>query len=515
MLRTHQYRVDPTANQKHQLNSWLRHCLYWYNWQVGDRFQWWEQNRCEFVPHGISLSDHLHNVKLRNTLVAEAKKRAEGEKVKTPKKPRLFVDAVDAPSCPLTCSPLYGSLRDQPNRFTQQGILPHWKKDFVKIGHSGELLDFKSIPSQTLQDVTKRADKAFDRFLKGDKNGKKSGKPRFKTQRRYRTMVISGQAVTIQRIEKNWLFLSFPKFRGWLKVRLHRPLPDGFQLKSVLLTQKADGWYAALCLEDKTVPALTPDEIEPTWENSIGMDAVLHEEDYLATSENTKLPALKSYRKSEARLAKVQKRKDSKKKGSKSKRKLAKRVSKEHQRIARARKDHAYNTAHEVVKTNKKVIFVEDLNLQGLSKKNKAKKNEEGKYLPNGQSAKSGLNKSWSDAAFGQFFTTLEYIAEKAGAKVVKVKPAYTSQVLSYRDEIVFKDCSVREYWDETEQLLVDRDINAGVNIKRVGLGLFPTIKRRRGKKGNGEVTFSHSKTASTSKQVLVALQCQKPTLYL
>ncbi|MEN2383537.1 MAG: hypothetical protein HEQ19_30835 [Gloeotrichia echinulata CP02] len=56
----------------------------------------------------------------------------------------------------------------------------------------------------------------------------------------------------------------------------------------------------------------------------------------------------------------------------------------------------------------------EDLNLKALSKRNKAKQDENGKYLPNGQSAKTGLNKSWNDAAFGQFFTILEYIAEKA-----------------------------------------------------------------------------------------------------
>jgi len=42
------------------------------------------------------------------------------------------------------------------------------------------------------------------------------------------------------------------------------------------------------------------------------------------------------------------------------------------------------------------------------------KKNEDGKYLLNGQTAKSGLNKSWNDAAFGQFFSVLEYIAAKA-----------------------------------------------------------------------------------------------------
>jgi putative transposase len=142
-----------------------------------------------------------------------------------------------------------------------------------------------------------------------------------------------------------------------------------------------------------------------------------------------------------------------------------------------------------------------------LTKRNKAKLDENGKFLPNGQSAKGGLNKSWLDAAFGNFFQTLEYIAAKAGAKVVAVNPSYTSQFLSYRDEKVFTDSEIREYWDEIEQLLVDRDINASVNIKRVGLGLFLTINSR-----SGKIKVSH--THSTAKEVLILLrQFEKPTL--
>jgi putative transposase len=140
---------------------------------------------------------------------------------------------------------------------------------------------------------------------------------------------------------------------------------------------------------------------------------------------------------------------------------LAKREAREHQRIARARRDHAFKTAQKVVRTGKTVFFYENLNLKGLSKRNRARQDEQGQYLPNGQSAKSGLNKSWNDAAFGQFFTILEYIAGKAGAVAIEVNPAYTSQLLAYRDEFIFTDCAIREYWDELENLLVDRDINA------------------------------------------------------
>lgn len=455
MLLNYQYRAYPNTNQKLELNYWLRVCRYWYNKQLGDRFDWWENNR--------------NNIN----------------------------------ACPLIC-PL-PQLRNNPNFYSQKKQLPFIKEDLIKVVHSGELLDFSRIPSQTLQDVCKRVDLAFGRFIKGDSNGNRSGKPRFKNVARYRTMKIEGQAITIERVEKDWLFVSFSKLKGWVKVRLHRPLPEGFTLKNALLTLKADGWYLSICLEDPNVPEFTPDEIVPTWENTIGLDAVLHEDNYLATSENTKLPALKSFRKSEQRLAQVSRRKAVKKKGSRARRKLAKREAREHQRIARARKDHAFKTAHTLVRTGKKVFLHEDLNLKALSKRNKAKQDEDGSYLPNGQSAKSGLNKSWNDAAFGQFFIILEYIAGKAGARTIAVKPAYTSQLLAYRDEFVFTDCNIRGYWDESESLWVDRDINAGINVKRVGLGLFPTIKRRR-----GNLVVTESTTNSTSKEVLETLKCAR-----
>lgn len=45
--------------------------------------------------------------------------------------------------------------------------------------------------------------------------------------------------------------------------------------------------------------------------------------------------------------------------------------------------------------------------------------------------------------------------------------------VLSYRNEIIFTDCSIRDYWDEQNSLMVDRDINAAINLKRLGLDIF------------------------------------------
>ena len=457
MLYNYQYRLKPTTEQKLVFNDWLRICRYWYNRQLGERFDWWEQNRS-------------------------------------------YIDR-----CPLVCH--VPKLKEQPDYYNQKKQLPILKKELVKVAWSGESLNMSSVPSQTLQEVCKRVELAFKRYISGDSNSKRSGKPRFKSTSRFRSMVFEGAKLHSCSIGGKWLYLTLPKL-GIVKIRHHRPLPDGATLKSVQVVKKADGWYINLRLKDDSIPDFKGD-ITPTWSNSLGMDAVLHEDDYLATSEGIKLPSLKSFRKSQNKLAKVSQRKASKRKGSKARRKLATKEAKLHQKIARSRKDHAYNTAQKLLATGKQVFFHEKLNLKGLSRKNQTKQDESGKYLPNGQSAKSGLNKSWADAGFGQFFDILKYKAEKAGAVVIPVNPQYTSQLLPYKDQFVFTDVSIREYWDEEIQLLIDRDISSGINIKRVGLGFFPTIKRRKGK-----AVITNSYTNLTSKEVLSTLwSLEKPAL--
>lgn len=452
MKSTYQYRFYPDTKQKLELNEWLRVSRYWYNRQLGDRFDWWEMNR-------------------------------------TP---------VDA--CPLVSS--IAAVRERPNFYSQKKQLPVLKQDLVKVWHSGELLDFKRVDASILQEVSKRVDKAFERFIVGDSKGGKSGRPRFKTVADFKTMTFAdGNAIKISLVRKNWMYVRLPKL-GVVKVRMHRAIPDGFKIKQVSVTLKADGWFMNIMLEDQSIPAPVDDETSPTWDNSMGLDAVLHENVYLATSDGDKLPSLKPLRNNQAKLDRISTKRNKRKRGSKARRKLAKREARQHQRIARSRKDFQYKTAHKIVRTGKKFIFHEDLNLKGLTKRNKAKQADDGTFFPNGQSAKSGLNKSWSDAAFGNFFTTLNYIAAKAGTVVIAKNPAYTSMVLSYRDEVIFTDCSIRDYWDEQESLMVDRDVNAAINLKRLGLDIFPSIKRR-----SGKPVIVGTMDKSTTKEILHILQ--------
>jgi putative transposase len=53
-------------------------------------------------------------------------------------------------------------------------------------------------------------------------------------------------------------------------------------------------------------------------------------------------------RKSQAKLTRTSQKKNAKKRGSKARRKLAKREGRQHQKIARSRKDFQYKTAHQL-----------------------------------------------------------------------------------------------------------------------------------------------------------------------
>ena len=79
------------------------------------------------------------------------------------------------------------------------------------------------------------------------------------------------------------------------------------------------------------------------------------------------------------------------------------------------------------------------------------------------------LAKSISDVAWSQFASLLSYKAAWAGRKYVAVNPAYTSQDCSrcgHRQKLALAD---RTYTCPCCGLVVDRDLNASLNILRLG----------------------------------------------
>ena len=192
----------------------------------------------------------------------------------------------------------------------------------------------------------------------------------------------------------------------------HRSIPKGFNVKTRTVILEADKGYIFLTLEAQTVP-VTVAEVQPTAENSIGIDLGITNYAYL--SEGAQVENARFLRQYAQKLARRPSKLASRVKGCKLWKILKGKISKLAQFVAITRGDFHFKTPHKLF-DKCDVWVVEDLSLKKKSKRAPVKTDmEDGNLvdLPKGQAAKSGLNKSILDAAHGQFTMVLKYVAGK------------------------------------------------------------------------------------------------------
>ena len=129
-----------------------------------------------------------------------------------------------------------------------------------------------------------------------------------------------------------------------------------------------------------------------------------------------------------ARLEAAQLRLARAKRGSNNRRCKREAVGSRHRKISNRRKDFHHKQARELA-ARYDLIVVEDLKIANMLRRPKPKPDPDnpGKFLPNGAWAKAGLNRSISDAGWGQFVSILRAKAEEAGRAWIEVDPRHTS----------------------------------------------------------------------------------------
>lgn len=381
MRLAYQYQLRLTKSQEAEIERWLDMLRHQYNYLLADRFNWYEQNRCSIN------------------------------------------------SCPLVC--YLPKLRNNPDYFSQKKTLPQLKKDRPWYG---------VVQSQVLQDCVKRVDLAFKGFLKGDSNGKKSGRPRFKGKNRYRSFTFP--ALSKNPVDGN--ILTLPKF-GKVKMIYHRPIPEGFKIKTATITRKADGYYVTLSIQDDSVANVIPVE---SASNPVGIDMGL--KSFLIKSDGSEVPIPQYYRKAQKRLKKIQKAVSRSRKGSNNRKKVVSKLGKAHKKVADTRKDFHFKTAKGLLDSHDLVAH-ENLNIKGL--------------------AKTRMAKSVLDAGWGQFLCILSVKALNAGLVTKAVNPRNTSQNCSSCGKKVPKKLKDRIHSCPHCGYKEDRDVNAAINILNLAVG--------------------------------------------
>lgn len=310
--------------------------------------------------------------------------------------------------------------------YDSKKMIPIWKKDKPEL---------KTVHSHTLQDVTMRVDLAFQAFFRRVKAGEKPGYPRFKGKGWYDSITYLQSGFSL-----NENILTLSKI-GDIKIKLHRPLEGDIKRITIRKTS-TQKWFVSILTDNDSYQPL-----EHT-DKAVGIDVGILS--FATLSNGTFVPNPRFYIQEEKALAKANRRFSKAEKGTPERKKCLKTLCRVYERIDNKREDFTQKLSKQLV-DNYGIICFEDLNIKNMTKNH-------------------NLAKHILDAAWSKLVTYTSYKAENAGRKVILVNPKNTSQMCSGCGMLVKKDLSERVHNCPFCGLSIDRDLNAAINILRLGL---------------------------------------------
>lgn len=280
----------------------------------------------------------------------------------------------------------------------------------------------------------RKLDWAYREFFRRCKSGSRAGRPRFKGRDRFRSFAF--------RFIKTWsdgCKIVDRKLRlqniGTIRIRWHRELPEGGNIKQATILRNNDKWFVCFAVE---VPAAEP----TTKTESVGVDVGL--KSFVTTSDGEQLGDSRSLETTLPELRRRQRALARCHRGSNRRQLVKRRVTRLHAKVKNVRRDMHHKVARSLV-DRYGVIAAESLNVAGMLRNRR-------------------LARRISDAGWGQFIELLTGKAASAGCRVELVDARNTSQACSSCGVIVRKSLAVRVHKCACGCVL-DRDHNAAINV--------------------------------------------------
>jgi putative transposase len=291
------------------------------------------------------------------------------------------------------------------------------------------------------QEALRNLDAAYKSFFRRCKAGaKRKGFPRFKSRKNgIGSFRLTGS------IRASEAHVRLPVL-GELRLKERGYLPvENVKVLSATVSEQAGRWFVSLQVEQEV------SDPEPKPHHVVGVDVGIKR--LAVTSDGKNFDNPKALGKAQRTLRIRQKAVSRKQKGSANRRKAVVRVAKVHRRVTNIRKDAIHKMTTSIAKSAS-VIVVEDLNVSGMLKNH-------------------CLARALSDASLSEIHRQIAYKAKWYGAELRKADRFYPSS----------KRCSAcgnvkatlgldeRIYHCEACGLVIDRDLNAAINLK-----MWPTV---------------------------------------
>ncbi len=341
------------------------------------------------------------------------------------------------------CRWLYNRLLDELNRARKEDKKINWKDTqslIVKLKQ--EKPELNKVYSKVLQMVNYQLWNNIKALNKLKKNGKKVGKLRYKGKW-FKTFIYNQSGFKIIKTGKRLDKLHLSKI-GDIPIRIHRKIEG--KIKQVIIKRYNSGkWFALICVEEK-------DKQKPKTSKAIGIDVGIRF--FLTDSKGRRIENPRFYEKTLERIKIEQKRLSRKKKGSKNWEKQRRKLARKYEKLVNQRDDFLHKLSRFYV-DNYDVICVENLNIKNMVRNH-------------------NLAQKILDASWGKFLQLLEYKAERAGVRVVKVSPRGTSKGLSYKNKLrdYIAACRIlMRGWDSPDSLLESEPLPRTIFYKEVVAG--------------------------------------------
>ena len=301
----------------------------------------------------------------------------------------------------------------------------------------------KDVDSLALSNAQLQLETAFKNFFRD----KSIGFPKFKSKKHpkqsYTTNLVNGN------IRISGKKIRLPKV-GEVRIVLHRQIPTDHKIKSVTVSGEPSGKYYVSILTEYEV---SETEAFLDKEKTIGLD---YSSPSFYVDSNGHIASMPHFfREAEKKLAKEQRRLSHMIKGSGNYNKQKRKVAIAHEKVRNQRKDWQHKESRRLA-TLYDFVFIEGINYKDMARE-------------------LHLAKATNDNAFGSFRTYLAYKLKESGGKLIAIDKWYPSSKTCRHCGYIKHDLGLsdRVWICPACGCIIDRDVNAAINIKNEGLRMI------------------------------------------